>query len=784
MAKTTFLPDALFSSTEVSGSGSLSASEINERANEPRDLTTTVAARGAPLPMLYGERDVPGLVFAIGTYPSTTDLVIGFIWCLGECQSIEAVYLNNATFPTGAGNVVATHYLGTPSQGVDPTLASSVAAYADTMRVPVPGGGHIGICYSVFRIPAGKITGFPRARAHIKGRKVYDPRTLTTAYSDNPALCVADLISNPVFGLGRTVNGVAECADWDDSLLGGVAGAYRARLALYIASGRPADEYVDLMCEYAECFRVNEGDEIRLIPDAPVDLEDASVFVIGTDQVLKDSLQLQAESSADTPTEMEVQYTVKPSDPTQPWGMEPVTVSLAGVEEGEVPHIPTSVTLEGVTRSVEASNKALARLMRMQNRITATWVALDKAVVHQRGDVVRVQSEKRGVLDLPIRIMDVNMIAPGRYQVSGKRYDASHYPADLVLPEDEGIVPVGLIGMLVGTTVPDGWALFNDANDKYIVGAGGTYAVGASGTSTAGPWSGTVTGGSHTPADDMPVARAGAGPISSRITPNNNPLGSHSHNWSVTSVTENILRRENVLVIKTGSPGLRIPSSVRVFGLDNTLTEATKNIGFVNRLLMAKSASANAGVSVGAAATASMTSGDNYHVHLQVTTTPLATFGGVGTPARANMEAGGTHTHTLSLIPTWNVKRKQLCCFEGVVDYAVRPGLIFLWSGSIGSLPTDFVLCNGSSGTPDMRDRFVEFAADTSAASAGNNTMTLSGTSWPVGHSHDGGAIAYPGDAGGQGHGYTDSHSHTVSASVTYVPKYYALAFIMYRPAS
>jgi len=290
-------------------------------------------------------------------------------------------------------------------------------------------------------------------------------------------------------------------------------------LALYIASGRPADEYVDLMCEYAECFRVNEGDEIRLIPDAPVDLEDASVFVIGTDQVLKDSLQLQAESSADTPTEMEVQYTVKPSDPTQPRGMEPVTVSLAGVEEGEVQRIPTSVTLEGVTRSVEASNKALARLMRMQNRITATWVALDKAVVHQRGDVVRVQSEKRGVLDLPIRIMDVNMIAPGRYQVSGKRYDASHYPADLVLPEDEGIVPVGLIGMLVGTTVPDGWALFNDANDKYIVGAGGTYAVGASGTSTAGPWSGTVTGGSHTPADDMPVARAGAGPISGRITP-------------------------------------------------------------------------------------------------------------------------------------------------------------------------------------------------------------------------------------------------------------------------
>jgi hypothetical protein len=229
---------------------------------------------------------------------------------------------------------------------------------------------------------------------------------------------------------------------------------------------------------------------------------------------------------------------------------------------------------------------------------------------------------------------------------------------------------------------------------------------------------------------------------------------------------------------------LRIPSTVRVFGLDNTLTEATKNLSFVNRLLMPKTASANAGVSVGSAVAASMTSGNDYHIHLQGTNTPLATFGGVGERARGNGEAGGVHTHTLSLTPTFNVKRKQLCCFEGVTDYAVRPGLIFVWPGSIGSLPTDFVLCNGSNDTPDMRDRFVEFAADTSAAAAGNNTMALSGESSKVGHSHDGGSLDYPGDVGGQGHGYTELHSHSVSATVTYVPKYYALAFIMYRPAS
>jgi microcystin-dependent protein len=34
-------------------------------------------------------------------------------------------------------------------------------------------------------------------------------------------------------------------------------------------------------------------------------------------------------------------------------------------------------------------------------------------------------------------------------------------------------------------------------------------------------------------------------------------------------------------------------------------------------------------------------------------------------------------------------------------------GMIMLWSGSVASVPTGWVLCNGSNSTPDLRDRFV-----------------------------------------------------------------------------
>jgi hypothetical protein len=60
----------------------------------------------------------------------------------------------------------------------------------------------------------------------------------------------------------------------------------------------------------------------------------------------------------------------------------------------------------------------------------------------------------------------------------------------------------------------------------------------------------------------------------------------------------------------------------------------------------------------------------------------------------------------------------------GIVDAqppAATPiptGAILLWSGSIGSIPAGYVLCNGNNGTPDLRDRFIVGAGSTYAVNA------------------------------------------------------------------
>ncbi len=106
-------------------------------------------------------------------------------------------------------------------------------------------------------------------------------------------------------------------------------------------------------------------------------------------------------------------------------------------------------------------------------------------------------------------------------------------------------------------------------------------------------------------------------------------------------------------------------------------------------------------------------------------------------------------------------------------------GTILLWSGSIATIPAGWALCDGSQGTPDLRDRFLLGAGgsfnpgNTGGDSIHNHTFTGDG------HTHDisAGFGLEPGiDAADitdvtAGSGTTDNQSS--------LPSYFALAYIM-----
>ena len=90
------------------------------------------------------------------------------------------------------------------------------------------------------------------------------------------------------------------------------------------------------------------------------------------------------------------------------------------------------------------------------------------------------------------------------------------------------------------------------------------------------------------------------------------------------------------------------------------------------------------------------------------------------------------------------------------VSNTVPSGLIAIWSGSTGSIPSGWLLCNGSNGTPDLRNSFILGAGNTYAVGAtGGSTDAI-----VVSHTHAATSTSVVSDPG---------HNHTVSMQNGYV---------------
>jgi hypothetical protein len=134
----------------------------------------------------------------------------------------------------------------------------------------------------------------------------------------------------------------------------------------------------------------------------------------------------------------------------------------------------------------------------------------------------------------------------------------------------------------------------------------------------------------------------------------------------------------------------------------------------------------------------------------------------------------------------------------------IPTGMISLWYGSIGSVPVGWYLCDGTNGTPDLRDRFVVGAGSTySVAATGGSanavlvSHTHTATVTDPGHRHTqssngplcpGGGTQYPlGNTAFAGvftqtatTGITVANTtEGVSATNANLPPYYALAYVM-----
>jgi len=183
-----------------------------------------------------------------------------------------------------------------------------------------------------------------------------------------------------------------------------------------------------------------------------------------------------------------------------------------------------------------------------------------------------------------------------------------------------------------------------------------------------------------------------------------------------------------------------------------------------------------------------------------LTDKPLARYNlGLGSSATANIGYSGTDVAPGNILPI---------------------GAICMWSGAPSAIPTGWVLCDGSNGTPDLRGRFV---VGLNSADPEFNLMDKTGGSKTVSiqkqhlpkydllvtddHKHDWWErYNSPNNGGNMGQGYATNHTHQYEESnkktttktegnivvnldggeqdLQVLPPYYTLCYMMYKGAT
>ena len=174
-----------------------------------QDKTVTSRQPIAPHSVIYGRTRVGGVILYMESTNDNKYLHMVVAVCGHEIDAIEKFYFNDAEVTIdGSGNVTEGQYkdkariqykLGTADQDAFSDLvAESDGKWTENHRARGRALVYMRLEYdqNVY------FNGVPNLSVLVRGKKVYDPRTETTVWSANPALCIADYLTNTKYGLG------------------------------------------------------------------------------------------------------------------------------------------------------------------------------------------------------------------------------------------------------------------------------------------------------------------------------------------------------------------------------------------------------------------------------------------------------------------------------------------------------------------------------------------------------------------------------------------------------
>jgi|LULO01.1.fsa_nt_gb hypothetical protein len=373
--------------------------------------------------IIYGQQRVGGVIF----YRSITDdqKYLHTLLALAghECEEIGTIYADNVAltldgngFVTNdafqikdaAGSVVNSalrinKHLGTNNQAADADLVAEDTAWTSDHRAR-------GVAYIYIRAEFDTTVfpqGLPIFSAIVKGKKVYDPRTTSTAWSANAALCLRDyLISD--YGLGvseateinNTIfNAAANVCDENVTLSGGGTEKRYTVNGSFVTSLPPDDVITDLVASMAGTIFWSQGQWGVKAGEFT-----SSVLALDEDD-LRSNLQVNTRNSRRDNFNAVSGMFAGAETEYQPTDYPPITSSVfETVDGGE--RVIQDIPLPFTNTSSMAQRIAKIALYKNREQLTLSGTFSLRALQLQIGDVISLTNTRLGFSSKTFEVAD------------------------------------------------------------------------------------------------------------------------------------------------------------------------------------------------------------------------------------------------------------------------------------------------------------------------------------------------------------------------------------------
>ena len=476
------------------------AQKAAKKANdEQRGVLVNKESNIEQIPVIYGERRVGGVRVFVSTdgtykevsgqtdyysdydadtesYATTTDtptnkyLYIALVLCEGEVESITDIYVDDLPITDSkySGLISYNTYLGTDDQTMPNNQLLREANEFWTADHRLRGVAFLGIR---FTWDEEAFSGIPEVTALVKGRKIYDPRTATTAWSDNPALCIRDYLTNTRYGKGLPSSAI------DDTLIGDAADDCDQSVTLYsggttgktftcnavLDTSKTLFDNLNTLLLGCRGFLPYTQGEYRL----KIDGSSSSVMTFTTDTIIG-GINIKGESK----DEKFNRVTVKFPNPDANWQPDTAIWPPAGSteettylsEDGGV-LLHEEIELDTITNYYQARDLARVILLRSRNALTCAIKTTSEALQLEIADVVSITHATPGWTAKPFQVMGMQLNDDGTVDLALLEYDSTIYTwevdaeqqtyPDTNLPNPFTVAAVSNITVTETTTLAD-----------------------------------------------------------------------------------------------------------------------------------------------------------------------------------------------------------------------------------------------------------------------------------------------------------------------------------------